>query len=295
MKPVVSIITASYNYEKYIVETINSVLNQTYQNWEMIIVDDGSTDNSLDVIKKYCEKDSRIKLFQHENGVNKGLPDTVKLGIEKASGEWITFLESDDSIVPEYLEEKFKIINNNPSVNFIFNDVNMFGDEQTIKSMDTYLKKRSLMLKTRDNPTNYLKDFRKINIVPTFSVVMLRRSLCSDINFKVSNPPCLDIYLWAQIALKTDFYYLEKALTNWRMHGNSYISKSLNRMDLNYIKYRLELEDIVGKNDNSIIHFCRKLGIYFHYFLPHVFSIKNEYIDQVKHKKINILGIHFII
>ena len=118
----ISIILTSYNYEEFISQSIESVIAQTICDWELIIIDDGSKDNSVNIIKSYCEKDSRIKLFQHENGVNKGLPDTVKLGIEKASGEWIAFLESDDSIVPEYLEEKFKIINNNPSVNFIFNE-----------------------------------------------------------------------------------------------------------------------------------------------------------------------------
>lgn len=95
----ISIITASYNYENYIKETIESVLNQTYTNWELIIVDDGSKDNSVEVIKSYCEKDSRIKLFQHEGGVNKGLAETIKLGISKAQGEWIAFLESDDKFM----------------------------------------------------------------------------------------------------------------------------------------------------------------------------------------------------
>ena len=80
----VTFITASYNYAKYIKETIESVINQTVQDWEMIIVDDGSTDNSVEVIKSYCEKDNRIKLYQHENGVNKGLAETIKLGIKLA-------------------------------------------------------------------------------------------------------------------------------------------------------------------------------------------------------------------
>ena len=106
----ISIITASYNYEEYIKETIESVIAQTYTDWEMVIVDDGSKDNSVEVIKSYCEQDSRIKLYQHENGENKGLIETVKLGIEKAQNEWIVFLESDDTITPDYLETKLEII-----------------------------------------------------------------------------------------------------------------------------------------------------------------------------------------
>ena len=62
----VSIITASYNYQDYVKETIESVMAQTYPHWEMVIVDDGSKDNSVEVIKSYCSKDERIKLYQHE-------------------------------------------------------------------------------------------------------------------------------------------------------------------------------------------------------------------------------------
>lgn len=125
-KHLVSIITASYNYEDYIKDTIESVINQTYENWELIIVDDGSTDNSVEVIKSYCEQDNRIKLYQHENGLNRGLPETLKLGISKANGEWISFLESDDKYMPEYLEEKIKVIENNPETEFIYSDFESF-------------------------------------------------------------------------------------------------------------------------------------------------------------------------
>ena len=119
MKNLISIITASYNYENYIKETIESVQAQTYKDWEMIIVDDGSTDNSVDVIKSYVEKDSRIKLFQHENCQNKGLCESLKLGITKSQGDWLIILESDDTIVNTYIEEKLKIINEN-KVDFIY-------------------------------------------------------------------------------------------------------------------------------------------------------------------------------
>ena len=115
----ISIITTSYNYENYIKETIESVQAQTYKDWEMIIVDDGSTDNSVDVIKSYVEKDSRIKLFQHENCQNKGLCESLKLGITKSQGDWLIILESDDTIVNNYIEEKLKIINEN-KVDFIY-------------------------------------------------------------------------------------------------------------------------------------------------------------------------------
>ena len=90
----ISIITTSYNYEEYIKETIESVLSQTYTNWEMIIVDDGSKDNSEKYIKEYQEiYPSKIIYLEKENG---GLSDARNYGIRYATGEYIAFLDSDD-------------------------------------------------------------------------------------------------------------------------------------------------------------------------------------------------------
>ena len=90
----VSIITASYNTENFIKETIESVLSQTYQNWELIIIDDCSTDNSIAIIQNYLKIDSRIKLIKLEE--NSGAAITRNKGIQMASGTYIAFLDSDD-------------------------------------------------------------------------------------------------------------------------------------------------------------------------------------------------------
>jgi len=221
----ISIITASYNYEDYIKETIESVINQTYTNWEMIIVDDGSKDNSVEVIKSYCEKDSRIKLFQHEGGINKGLEETVKLGISKAQSEWISFLESDDTIVPDYLEKKIKVMNEHPEVKFIFNDVNLFGSESRIKYYDYHFGVVKKFLAENSYPKNIFRFFRKENLVATFSVVTLKKELFDNVDFNSPIKAYLDYYLWLQIANKTPIYYMDEKLTNWRMH-DSYITKA---------------------------------------------------------------------
>ena len=221
----ISIITASYNYEDYIKETIESVLSQTYQNWEMIIVDDGSKDNSVNVIKEYCEKDSRIKLFQHENGVNKGLPETIKLGIKSAKGEWIAFVESDDTITPDYLEKKVNVISKYNDVEFIFNDINMFGEENAISEYDRYFKKQKKLLGKIKFPSNFVKLFKRNNLnpIPTFSCVMVKKDIIENIDFESPIKKALDLYIWLQLA-KNKFYFIDEKLTNWRMHKSSYIN-----------------------------------------------------------------------
>lgn len=94
MEPLVSIITPNYNCEKYISETIESVINQTYKNWEMIIVDDKSFDNSIEIINKYKNIDSRIKLVKMERNV--GAAICRNKAIEVSSGKYLAFLDSDD-------------------------------------------------------------------------------------------------------------------------------------------------------------------------------------------------------
>ena len=103
----ISIIIPIYNGEKFIKKCLNSILNQTYKNWEVIIVNDGSTDNTELILKEYCEKDSRILSF---NKKNSGVSDSRNIGIEKAVGDYITFVDCDDWIEEDTLEKIVAIL-----------------------------------------------------------------------------------------------------------------------------------------------------------------------------------------
>lgn len=99
----VSIITPCYNGEKYISETIESVIAQTYPNWEMIIIDDGSKDNSLKIALEYAQKDNRISVFQQSNG---GSASARNNGIRRSNGQYIALLDADDLWLPDFLENQ---------------------------------------------------------------------------------------------------------------------------------------------------------------------------------------------
>lgn len=242
----ISIITASYNYQDYIKETIESVMAQTYPNWEMIVVDDGSKDNSVEVIKQYCQRDSRIKLFQHEGGVNKGLCKTVQLGIEKSDSEWLVFLESDDLITPDYLEEKVKVIKENPDIEFIFNDIETFGERAENCGYNEYFEMQKDVIRKLGNPADYFYALGKNNFVPTFSVVMTKKAVMQTLDYTTKGgQPQLDWSLWRQVALEHKFYYIDKKLTKWRLHKASYISKPIPEVqnlifEFNYYKLCLK-------------------------------------------------------
>lgn len=103
-EPLVSIITPAYNAEEFIVDTIQSVWTQDYQNWEMIIIDDHSTDNTVEVVKSFIQRDPRIRLIERsENG---GTAKTRNAGLREAKGKYIAFLDSDDQWLPKKLTKQ---------------------------------------------------------------------------------------------------------------------------------------------------------------------------------------------
>lgn len=116
----VSVIIPCYNSERYIVQSIESVIMQTFQQWEMIIVDDCSTDNSADIIKKYEAKDFRIRYLKtNEPSGSPSIPRNI--GIREARGRYIAFLDSDDIWLPKKLEEQLKFIDQ-PNVAMVFSN-----------------------------------------------------------------------------------------------------------------------------------------------------------------------------
>jgi len=113
----VSIITPSFNRERYVAETLDSILAQTYKNWENIIVDDGSTDSTKDIIREYAAKDSRIKLYERERDP-KGACTCRNQGVDICSGKYLIFLDTDDLLEPFCLEQRVRAIESVPELDF---------------------------------------------------------------------------------------------------------------------------------------------------------------------------------
>ncbi len=110
MKSKVSIVIPNYNRESLIGETLDSILAQSYYNWECIIVDDGSTDNSVEVIKSFTEKDNRFQLIQRSSDYQKGANSCRNIGLRKATGKYIIYFDSDDLMIEDHLEKKMNFM-----------------------------------------------------------------------------------------------------------------------------------------------------------------------------------------
>ena len=106
----ISIIVPVYNVEEYLKQCLDSILDQTYRNWELILVNDGSTDSSGLICQEYAEKDARIRYYEKENG---GLSDARNYGIEQAQGEYLTFVDSDDFLDASHLNVLYNALVNN--------------------------------------------------------------------------------------------------------------------------------------------------------------------------------------
>lgn len=213
----VSVITASYNYENYISDTIKSVLAQTFSDWELIIVDDASSDNSVNIIKSFLD-DKRIKLICHDK--NKGLSETLKTGLKYAQGEWIAFLESDDMLTPDCLEKRLM---HKDKADVIFNDVNLIGEQQWLNDTALRVNKNKKLLLNISFPSNIFDYFTTHNPIPTFSSVMIKRDKIEDEYFNTPVDKLLDWWFYIHLSYNNDFFYLDEKITDWRIHSDSYI------------------------------------------------------------------------
>ena len=107
LQPLISVIVPCYNVEEYLPKCIESILNQTYRNLEILLVDDGSPDNCGRICDEYAAKDSRIRIIHKKNG---GLSDARNAALDVMTGEYVTFIDSDDYVSDDYVEYLYKII-----------------------------------------------------------------------------------------------------------------------------------------------------------------------------------------
>jgi glycosyltransferase involved in cell wall biosynthesis len=227
LNPRISVIVASYNYENFIVEALDSIYAQTYRNFEVIVIDDGSSDNSKGVLRNYMRKHSDLRVYTHANGSNKGLPETVLLGLQKAEGDYVAFCEADDRWKNNYLERKIQAINEHPDANIIINNVEPFGEPNLVAAA------RGVSLEYAQTFEKSVTDVepmlaRERNVIPSFSCCMVKRVELLKCDFlSVPRKSNLDWWLWRQLLYTNRVCAISEKLTEWRRHENSYMSTEL--------------------------------------------------------------------
>lgn len=276
----VSVVVPVYNVQKYIKECIESLLNQTFDDIEIILVDDGSSDNSGKICDEYAGKDKRIKVFHKEN---EGASIARRYGVEHSSGEYICFIDSDDYAEREFLHEMYSAIKENDA-DIAECDYNVFSEKMR-KHKCLY---NAPCVKERED---FLNDIVKETIIyGEVAVVMWNKIYKKDkiVSFvKDYGESLLEDYIFnIQYYVGVNRYvYINRPLVNYRQVQNS-LSKSFNPKIYSILKdvqkLKLEFMDEVGLNDRECIELSNRWYIkYVHNFLKNIFVMKNS----LKHKE----------
>lgn len=224
--PLLSIIIPSYNHEKYIAEAIRSVLKQTYTNWELIIVDDGSKDNSVTIIKGF--ENERIKLIQQENS---GAHNAINRGLEASQGEYLAILNSDDYFSPQrfaimihYMEEHHEIGFACSYIQVVDDNGKKLGVKEGWKNMEPWLLEHPELsfCGTEDFKTNLLIS----NFTSTTSNFLFRRNIYEKIGGMKNLRFVHDWDFALRAAAITKCKIFEKPLMNYRIHQTNTISSN---------------------------------------------------------------------
>ncbi|MGF6845052.1 teichuronic acid biosynthesis glycosyltransferase TuaG [Chitinophaga sp. W3I9] len=229
MQHLISVIVPVYNAEAYIADTIDSVLQQTYTNWELLLVDDCSTDNSASIIRAYVEKDNRIKYFKPAQNFG-GPAGPRNMGIRASAGTYLAFLDADDIWLSDKLERQYQVITTE-NVDLVSTNIFFFGDR--VKTWSP-----------------------KLPALPTLEEMLLHNKICTSSVMVRKTPDVIfeeekrlisveDYYLWLTLFFKGyKVRIITEPLVKYRVTANSLIHKNefISILKANYVVSRLVVD-----------------------------------------------------
>jgi glycosyltransferase involved in cell wall biosynthesis len=230
-KPLVSVAMPAYNAENYIAAAIESILGQSFRDFELIIIDDGSTDDTLRIINKYSETDERVVVLKNDR--NLGVNRTMNKGIEAARGKYIAIMNADDISLPERLEKEVRFLEENSEVGIVGGAmvvVNATGrvlGDRCYYTRDEEIRKHIFRFSPFSHPT-----------------VMIRRTILDKSGlYDPHYESASDYELYFRIGLHAKFANLEDKLIKYRIITGSLTTGGLKTMELKTIEARRKFFD----------------------------------------------------
>lgn len=238
----ISVILPVYNAEKYIAEALTSVLTQSYKNFELILINDLSTDNSIEKIKNF--NDERLRIIN--NKVNLGIARSLNIGINHAKGDYIAIMHADDISLPERLTEQYNLLENNNSISIIGSSIELIGHGQGIRNYPT-----------KDSELRAMLIFDSPFCHPS---VMFSSKLLKELNIRYREDDLFlgveDYDLWTRIPLAYSLSTTRSILLKYRLHPNQ-MSQKASILETNSDRIRhteLNKIGIFPTNQELILH-----------------------------------------
>jgi glycosyltransferase involved in cell wall biosynthesis len=284
-KPLVSCITIFLNAEKFIEEAIESVLAQTYSNWELLLVDDGSTDMSTNIALRYVENyPEKIKYIEHKDHQNLGMCASRNLGIRWSKGAYIALLDADDVWLPKKLEDQVAIMESHPEVGMVYGPVLSWFSWKDNREYDDFLIELAAEPNTIIKPPELMTVYAPLGPIdlPCLSNILARRDLVVRVGGfdeafgLLPRGLCEDQPFFSKIHLKTPVFISDQCWTKYRIHSDSAVSrvikeKYFNKAELFFLNW---LEDYLRKEkvEQENIWQALKLALW-HYRHPFLYSL----------------------
>jgi glycosyltransferase involved in cell wall biosynthesis len=268
-EPLVSIITPTYNHENYIGDCIRSAQAQTYLNWEMIIIDDGSTDKTYSIAQKLSENDPRIKVFTQKNVGIFRLGETYNFALSKAFGKYIAVLEGDDVWLPDKLSIQVNAMESDNDIVLCYgNAYSSTSDLSSDYGLTDIASKQSIDIRENNPIGSATKILIFSNFIVALTVLTRRQALDKIGGFTQShNLPLVDLTTWTNLSLIGKFSFMPQPLGKWRFYPNQVtktytaeISEGFYRFTLDFYDKNRNIFEKSGVTKKQIVtHFRKQL------------------------------------
>lgn len=216
--PIISIIMPSYNHEQFIGDAVASILSQTFQEFELLIVDDGSADGSAKVVAGF--KDPRIRSTML--GENRGACEAMNIGLHMSRGKYIAVCNSDDVWRPEKLSTQLEFLGKNDGIGAVFSGVDWIGDDGAPLSTLRLAFSGNVFKQQNRSRWSWVRDLIETGNCLCHPSILIRRELydqAGDYDNRLRQIPDLD--MWLRVLQRTDIFVLPDALVGFRIHGGN--------------------------------------------------------------------------
>jgi glycosyltransferase involved in cell wall biosynthesis len=227
ISPEISVIMPAYNAEKYIAASIESVLNQTFKDFELLILDDASSDKTKEIVLSYAQNDNRIVYVEKQS--NHGPATLRNEGIRLAKGAFIALNDADDLSEKTRFEKQIAIFKNHPNIGVCGSWIVNFGENMV-----------SYVFEAPQNPIEIKLTFLSYDCLANSSA-MFRKSCVENLEYEKEFVPAEDYKLWSEVIINHDFYIIQEALVHYRQHENNISKTKVVNLAISDLKIKTDL------------------------------------------------------